>query len=335
MAKQRGKAVDPLKMRFGTGMMLMAAYAASVGGIGTPVGTPPNLIAIGMLDKLVKVKIPFFQWMLFAVPIMLAMFVVLFLMMRFLHKPEIAHIEGSVEFVTGERAKLGPWTAGQKNALFAFGVTVVLWLIPGFLAVIYGTTAEISKTYSTHMPEAVACLIGATLLFVLPVDWSKRQFTITWKQAVKIDWGTLMLFGGGMALGELMFKSKLAEALGKGILTTSGASSLWGITFVAILMAVVITEVTSNTAAANMVVPVVISLALAAKVSPIPPAVGAALAASLAFMLPVSTPPNAIVYGSGMVPITKMIKTGVYFDIASVIIVFVGLRILLPMLGLA
>jgi sodium-dependent dicarboxylate transporter 2/3/5 len=335
MAKQRGRSVDPLKLRFGTGMMLMAAYAASVGGVGTPVGTPPNLIAIGMLDKLAKVKIPFFQWMLFAVPIMLAMFVVLYFMMKVLHKPELSHIEGSVEFVTIERAKLGPWTTGQKNALFAFLVTVTLWLIPGFLAVLYGTTGEISKTYGKHMPEAAACLIGAALLFVLPVNWRKREFTITWKQAVKIDWGTLMLFGGGMALGELMFKSKLAEAMGKGILNMSGANTLWGITFVAILMAVVITEVTSNTAAANMVIPVVISLAVAAKVSPIPPAIGAALAASLAFMLPVSTPPNAIVYGSGMVPITKMIKTGIYFDAASVLIVFLGLRILLPMLGLA
>jgi sodium-dependent dicarboxylate transporter 2/3/5 len=335
MAKKTGSKVSPTKLRFGTGMMLMAAYAASVGGIGTPVGTPPNLIAIGMLDKLVKVKIPFFQWMLFAVPIMLAMFAVLFVMMRLLHKPEVARIEGSVEFVAHERAKLGPWTRGQKNALLAFVVTVVLWLIPGFLAVIYGTTADISRTYGKHMPEAVACLVGAGLLFLLPVNFKEREFTISWKEAVKIDWGTLLLFGGGMALGELMFKSKLAEAMGRGILGMSGASTLWGITFVAILMSVVITEVTSNTAAANMVIPVVISLAVAAKVSPIPPAIGAALAASLAFMLPVSTPPNAVVYGSGMVPITKMIKTGVIFDVIAVGITFVGLRIMLPLLGLA
>ena len=167
------------------------------------------------------------------------------------------------------------------------------------------------------------------------MNWKKREFTANWKDAVKIDWGTLLLFGGGMALGDLMFKSKLAEAMGKGILAMSGANTLWGITAVAILMSVVITEVTSNTAAANMVIPVVISLAVVAGVSPVPPALGAALAASLAFMLPVSTPPNAIVYASGMVPITTMIKTGIFFDVASVIIVFVGLRLLLPVIGLA
>ena len=335
MEKNTGRRVDPTKLRFGTGMMLMAAYAASVGGIGTPVGTPPNLIGIGMLEKLAKVKIPFFQWMLLACPIMVVMMFVLWFMLKRLHKPEMDTIEGTAEFVAIERAKLGRWTAGQKNALFAFIVTVTLWVIPGFLAVMYGTSHEISKSYNRYVPEAVACLLGAGLLFLLPTNFAKREFTITWKQATKIDWGTLMLFGGGLALGQLMFDTKLAEAMGKGILNMSGANSLWGITFLAIAMSVAITEVTSNTAAANMVVPVVISLALAAHVSPVPPAIGAALGASLAFMLPVSTPPNAVVYGSGMVPITKMISTGIYFDVASVIVLFAGLRILLPMLGLA
>jgi sodium-dependent dicarboxylate transporter 2/3/5 len=335
MAKQAGKEVDPYRLRYGTGMMLMAAYASSVGGIATPVGTPPNLIAIGMIEKLVKVKIPFFQWMVFAVPIMIVMYVVLFYLMKYIHKPEMTHVEGSRDYVLEQQQTLGPWSRGQKNALCAFLLTVVLWVIPGFLALFFGTDAPVSKAYNNVMPEAAAALIGAVLLFALPVDWSKREFTISWKQASKIDWGTLLLFGGGLSLGNLMFETKLAEAVGKGILDFSGATSLWGITFISILIAVLITEVTSNTAAANMVVPVVISLAVAAKVSPIPPAIGAALGASLAFMLPVSTPPNAIVYGSGMVPVTKMITTGVYFDAISIVVIWLGLRLLLPLIGLA
>jgi sodium-dependent dicarboxylate transporter 2/3/5 len=335
MAKQTGKEVDPYRLRYGTGMMLMAAYASSTGGIATPVGTPPNLIAIGMIEKLVKVKIPFFQWMVFAVPIMIVMYVVLFYLMKYIHKPEMTHVEGSRDYVLEQQKTLGPWSRGQKNALFAFLLTVVLWVIPGFLALFFGTDAPVSKAYNNVMPEAAAALIGAVLLFALPVDWSKREFTISWKQASKIDWGTLLLFGGGLSLGNLMFETKLAEAVGKGILDFSGATSLWGITFISILIAVLITEVTSNTAAANMVVPVVISLAVAAKVSPIPPAIGAALGASLAFMLPVSTPPNAIVYGSGMVPVTKMITTGVYFDAISIVVIWLGLRLLLPLIGLA
>ncbi len=146
-AKRTGKKVDPLKLRFGTGMMLMAAYAASAGGIGTPVGTPPNLIGIAMIEKFCGVKIAFFQWMSFAIPLLILLFALLYFLMYFLHKPEVARIEGGTEFVLEERGKLGKWTRGQKNALFCFLVTVTLWLIPGILSVVYGDAAPISKAY--------------------------------------------------------------------------------------------------------------------------------------------------------------------------------------------
>jgi sodium-dependent dicarboxylate transporter 2/3/5 len=330
-----GKDVDPTRLRYGTGMMLMAAYAASAGGIGTPVGTPPNLIGIAMIEKFAKVKIPFFQWMLFAVPLLVIMFALLFVLMYWLHKPEVSHVTGGDEYVRQELKKLGGWTTGQKNALFAFLVTVVLWIIPGFLAVAYGTDSNASKLYNARMPEAVAALVGAGLLFLLPTDWKNREFTINWKQATKIDWGTLLLFGGGITLGNLMFETKLAEAIGKGLLELSGATSMWGITFAAIFIAILVSEATSNTAAANMVVPVMISLSMAANVNPVPPAIGATLGASWGFMLPVSTPPNAIVYGSGMIPITKMIRAGIYFDVLGGLLLWVGLRVLLPLVGLA
>jgi len=334
VSDKTGKPIDPTRLRFGTGMMLMAAYASSVGGIGTPVGTPPNLIGIAMIEKFVKVKIPFFQWMLLAIPIMGLMFIVLFVLMYFLNKPEVKTIEGSHEYVKREKEKLGKWTQGQINSLIAFGVAVVLWVIPGFLAVIYGTQSSIAKAYNSKMPESIAALIAAGLLFILPTDWKNREFTISWRQATRIDWGTLLLFGGGITLGNLMFETKLADAIGKGLLGLSGATSVWGITFAAIFIAILVSEATSNTAAANMVVPVMISLAMAANVNPIPPAIGATLGASWGFMLPVSTPPNAIVYGSGMVPITKMIRAGIFFDIAGAILLWFGLRVMLPIVGL-
>jgi len=315
--------------------MLLAAYASSVGGIGTPVGTPPNLIAMGMIEKLANVKIPFFQWMLFAMPIMIAAFFLLYVIMYYLHKPEVTRIEGHGEYMRSELLALGTWSRGEKNACIAFLITVLLWVAPGFLALVFGTEATVYKAYNETIPEAAAALIGAALLFVLPVNWKKREFTISWKQALTIDWGTLLLFGGGLTLGSLMFETKLASVVGSKILELSGATSLWGITLVAIVTATFMSEVTSNTAAANMVIPVVISLALAAHVNPVPPAIGASLGASLGFMLPVSTPPNAIVYGSGMVPITRMIRTGVIFDILFIFIIWLGLRILLPLVGLA
>lgn len=334
IARQTGREVDPHRLRFGTGIMLMSAYAASAGGIGTPVGTPPNLIGLAMIEKLAGVKIPFFQWMLFSVPILLTMYVFLFVLMYGLHKPEIRCIEGCREFVKEELRKLGGWTRGQRNVLIAFLVAVSLWIVPGFLA-LFGTNAPLFKSYGSRVPEAVAALIAAGLLFILPVDWKKREFTLTWKQAVQIDWGTLLLFGGGITLGELMFQTGLASSLGQTLLGLSGASSMWGITFAAIWISILFSETTSNTASATMVVPVIISLAQAAGLNPVPPAIGATLGASWGFMLPVSTPPNAIVYGSGMIPITKMIRAGVLFDIGGGLIIWLGLRFLLPLLGLA
>jgi sodium-dependent dicarboxylate transporter 2/3/5 len=334
IAKQTGKPVDPAKFRFATGMMLMASYASSTGGIGTPVGTPPNLIGLAMIEKFAGIKIPFFQWLLFCLPILAVMYVFLYVLMYRLHKPELVRIEGCREYIREERLKLGAWTRGQKNALAAFLTAVTLWITPGVLTIFFGVEGRSTRAFASRMPEAAAALVAAILLFVLPVDWKRREFTLTWRQAVRIDWGTLLLFGGGLSLGQMMFQTGLAEAVGKGIVEIFGATTLWGLTLAAIYIGILVSEATSNTASASMVVPVVISLSLTAGINPLPPAIGATLGASWGFMLPISTPPNAIVYGSGMVPITKMVRAGVVFDILGGIILWVGLRLLLPLVGL-
>jgi sodium-dependent dicarboxylate transporter 2/3/5 len=286
-----------------------------------------------MIEKLLNLKISSSRMLPPAA--LVAMYLLLFALMRVLHKPEVGRIEGGQESVREELRKLGCWTRGQKNVLFAFMVAVALWVAPGFLALITGTEAPVYRDYSGRVPEAVAAVAAAALLFVLPVNWKKRQFTLTWKEAVQIDWGTLILFGGGLTLGEMMFKTGLADAVGRGLLGASGATSTWGLTFAAIWVSIIVSEATSNTASATMVVPVIISVAQAAGVNPVPPALGATLAASWGFMLPVSTPPNAIVYGSGMVPITKMVRTGLLFDVGGGLLIWVGLRLMLPLVGLA
>jgi sodium-dependent dicarboxylate transporter 2/3/5 len=288
-----------------------------------------------MIESQLKVKIPFFQWMLLAVPILAAMCVFLFGLLWFTNRPELRRIEGCREYVRREVERLGPWTRGQVNTLVAFLVTVVLWTIPGVLSVAAGTESDAYRGYAGRIPESVAALLGAILLFVLPVHWKRREFTLSWSQAVRIDWGTLILFGAGISLGNLMFKTGLAEVVGESLLELGGVHSVWGITLAAVAITVVVSEATSNTAAANMVIPVTISLAIAAGADPIPPALGATLGASWGFMLPVATPPNAIVYGSGLIPITKMIRAGFFFDVGGVLIIWTGLRILLPILGLS
>lgn len=187
---------------------------------------------------------------------------------------------------------------------------------------------------ATHLPESIVAIAAAILLFLLPVNLSQWEFTLTWPEAVKIDWGTILLFGGGLALGSLMFKTGVAEAIGTTLTGYLGVRSLWGLTGLSIALAIAISEAASNTASANMIIPVVIAIAQAAGVSPLPPAMGACLGASFGFMLPVSTPPNAIVYGSGLVPLPKMMRAGILLDIAGFVIIWGGLYILHQMLGL-
>jgi sodium-dependent dicarboxylate transporter 2/3/5 len=342
-----GGALGSRPWPFATGMMLMISYAACIGGVGTPVGSPPNLIGIGMIRNAVGVDISFFTWMAVAVPMLVAMAAVLFLLLYRLHPeaPPSARAAAAAsgrslgndmrEHVAHERSRLGPWTRGEVNTLVAFGFAVALWMLPGVLAVLGLENSPVSDWLEARLPEAVVAVAAALLLFVLPVRLRQGEFTLSWAEAVKIDWGTILLFGGGLTLGSLMFETGVARAVGEAFAAQLGTSSLWGFTFTAIAIGIVMSETTSNTAAANMVIPVVIAIAQASGINPIPPALGAAFGASFGFMLPVSTPPNAIVYGSGLIPLPKMMRAGVVFDVLGLLIIWIGLRVMCPLVGLA
>ena len=320
--------------RYSTGMLLTISYAALIGGAATPVGTPPNLIGIGMLGRITGTHIGFFQWMTLAVPISFVFALCMFALMSFAFPAVRTDARDATTFVRSRRAALGPWSRGEKNALFAFLVAVVCWVGPGVVASVLGAQAGPTKFLARHLPEGVASLAAALLLFVLPVDWKERRFTLRWSDANRIHWGTILLFGGGLSLGHLTFETKLAEVLGNRLIDLSGVDSVWGLAALSIALAIVLTEMTSNTATASMLVPVVIALAQALDVSPVPPTIGVCLGASMAFMLPVSTPSNAIVYGSGRVPITSMIRVGIALDAIGFVVILTGLRVLCPLLGL-
>jgi sodium-dependent dicarboxylate transporter 2/3/5 len=164
-------------------------------------------------------------------------------------------------------------------------------------------------------------MIGAILLFVLPTNWRARRFTLTWEEAAHIDWGIVLLFGGGLAIGELAFSTGLAEAMGRGITSWLPAKSAFALTVLFTAVAILMSEAASNTASANMIVPVAIAVAQAAGVDPLQPALGATLGASMGFMMPISTPPNAIVYSSGYVPIGAMMKHGIVLDVVGFFVI--------------
>jgi sodium-dependent dicarboxylate transporter 2/3/5 len=322
-----GSRVNPA---YATALMLMTSFSASVGGLATPIGTPPNVIGLGFIRTLVGVEFPFFKWAMIGTPVVIILFLWLFFYLNWLSPAGVKEIEGSREMLTRERESLGAWTRGQKSTLIAFGVTVALWVVPGIIALVAGDQSAFYQSVNRSVPEAVAAVVGATLLFLLPGDDGARA--INWEQAVKIDWGVVLLYGGGFALGVLSFQTGLAEAVGRGLTGVLPVSGGLGLLFASTLVAVITSEATSNTASANMVVPVVIAIAKAQGADPLEPALGATMGASMGFMLPVSTPCNAIVYGSGYIPLTRMIRYGVLLDIAGVIVIVALVRLLVPLL---
>jgi solute carrier family 13 (sodium-dependent dicarboxylate transporter), member 2/3/5 len=317
--------------QFAMAMMLITSFGASIGGMGTPVGTPPNLIGVGMLQKLADVNVTFFQWMLIGVPVMVLMFGMIGLQFYFAGARHVRVDASSTQMVREELDKLGRVSRGQRNVLTAFGITVLLWVAPGIFAITGIDGSGFAKWFALAVPESVAAMIGALLLFLLPVDWTGRKFTLTWDQALKIDWGVILLFGGGLAMGQLAFSTGLAEALGKGITTWLPSQSTVALTMIFTAAAILLSEATSNTAAANMIVPVAIAVAQAAGVPPLEPALGATLGASMGFMMPVSTPPNAIVYSSGFIPITSMMKYGLLLDIFGYVVIVTLVLLLGPL----
>ncbi len=327
--------VDPARLRFGTALLLALAWSSSIGGIATPVGTAPNLIALGQLEALAGVRIPFFQWMMVAVPIAVTMLGLLLLYLRWALPPDVPDAGRGRAALALEAAQIGPLSRAERNVLLAFCTTVTGWVLPGALAVVLGADSEVFRAAQRILPESAVAILGAALLFVLPVDWKARRFTIAWSDVARIDWGTLLLFGGGLALGGAMFRTGLAQALGEGLVAWTGSTSLVALTYLFAWVSLVMTETTSNTASATMLAPLAIAAAQAAGVSPIPPAVAVAIAASMAFMLPVSTPPNAIVYGSGLIPITSMLRHGTLLDLASAFVVPTGVLILCRVLGIS
>ena len=315
---------------YATGLMLMIAYACNIGGIATPVGSPPNLIAIGMLEDLAGRTLTFFDWMRFGLPIAVVLFALLFLLIRRGFPVAAQRFEGASENIRAERATLGPWSPGERAALGAFLLVVALWTLPGFVGLLLGRDHAASESLRRLLPEGPAAILAATLLFAVPVDRAAGRFALDWKQAVRIDWGTILLFGGGLSLGSMAFETGLAETLGRGLLETTGGLPMVVIALIALFLANVMTEFMSNTATANLLIPMFIALGAEAAGEPMLATVAATVGCSLAFCFPIATPPNAIVYGSGRVPLPTMIRTGVLLDLGCGVLAWAGLTWLLP-----
>ena len=313
-----------VKSNFGTALMLGIAYSASIGSLGTIIGTPPNLFLIGYLKDNHDISIGFGQWMIVGVPLSVVMMAIAwFLLVKVLFKPEIDRIPGGRELIREELAKLGPMSTGEKLVLAMFVLAAVSWIS---LPLIF-EEPPISD-------EGIAMAVGL-LLFLIPGGANRGVRLLDWDTAEKLPWGVLLLFGGGLALSAQFSESGLTEWIGK---TTSGLGVLPTILVVAIFAAIILflTELTSNTATAATFVPVVGGVAMGLDLDPLLLTIPVALAATCAFMLPVATPPNAVAFGSGYVTVAQMVKGGLWLNVIGIVLITATVYLLaVPVFGIA
>jgi sodium-dependent dicarboxylate transporter 2/3/5 len=314
---------------YATGLMLVTAFAASLGGLGTPIGTPTNLIGMGFLEEQVQRRVSFFEWLILALPILVILLAVTLFNLNRSCSAGLDEIHGGRGFLLTEKARLGPMSGGERNVLLVFALAIVLWTLPGFVGL--AGFAEPAALLATRLPEGIVALLCASLLFFLPTDLTERKPTLHWSQAARIDWGTILLLGSGIALGRLAERTGLSAEVGRAMASHIPEGSLFVMLLMSTLAAILISETTSNMASVTMLVPLVISVSQGAGVDPVLPALAATMGGSLGFMLPVSTPPNALVYGSGYVPIARMVRHGLTLDVAGVIVVVGVLYFLGPL----
>jgi sodium-dependent dicarboxylate transporter 2/3/5 len=299
------------------GSVLAIAYAASVGGMGTLIGTPPNFITVRFLQQQAGVSFDFVQWMGVGVPAAFVLVVVIGFVLQWLAPPPPT--EANVTLVET------PWSKGEVVTAICFGLAVVGWTVPGIMRAVGAPHAdEVAKALPIG---AVAIFAAAPLFFVLDTD--RQTPVLPWHDAARIDWGLILLFGGGLSLGAQMFDTGLAADIGRWFLGVTGITSLWGLTAALIVFTVFFTEACSNTASSNMIVPLAIAAAIELEVSPLPPAIAVGLAASCAFMLPIATGPNAVAYGTGVLHLPQMMRIGFVLNIVS------ALTLLAVLYGLA
>jgi sodium-dependent dicarboxylate transporter 2/3/5 len=320
----RGGAAGAADADYATGLLLMIAFAASIGGMGTPVGSPTNLVALGFIERIAGRHIGFFEWMAFGLPLVAAMFTLLFVLLRWLYARRMPRLEGAAESIAARHAALGPWRAGEKAALAAFVTAVVLWTLPGILALAGGAESPAARAASRLLPEGASAILAASLLFLLPIDWPRRKFALEWHDAVAVNWGAILLFGGGLSLGTLAFDSGLAGAFGAAFEGIAGDVPHAVLILIAAGVAALVSELFSNTATANMLAPIFLAIAMRGDGSLLP-TLAATLGCSLGFALPVATPPNTLVYGTGRVPFTAMLRAGLLLDVGCALLVWLGL----------
>jgi solute carrier family 13 (sodium-dependent dicarboxylate transporter), member 2/3/5 len=308
-------------VEIGKALMLGIAYSASIGGMATLIGTPTNIILAGVIKEMYGVEISFSQWMMFGLPISLLLLgVCWYYLVRFAYFfPSSITISGGKEAVNMQKRALGPISTEEIRVSVVFGLVSLCWILRTFVL----------QKYIPLLDDTIIAIAGVLLLFVLPSSQPKTKL-LDWKTAEKIPWGILLLFGGGLSLAEGFKVTGLATYIGNQF---TFLDFLPFLLFLLIIIAAVnfLTEITSNVATASMILPILAAVSYSMGVHPFGLMVAATMASSCAFMLPVATPPNAVVFGAGYLTMPDMLKAGIWLNILSIIIITAFTYFIMPL----
>jgi len=305
---QRGDLPADGAPHFGLVLVLSIAYACNIGGMATLIGTPPNALLAGFMSETYGLEIGFAEWMLMGLPLAVVLLPVLYVVLTRVYPIELDELPGGARLIDQELEKLGDLSTAERRVAFVFAGTAMLWM-----------TRPLLSDVVPGLSDAGIAIGAAFALFLLPAGTESRAL-LTWEDAEDLPWGVLILFGGGLSLAAQISDTGLATWLGEGVSALSG----WPIALVVVstvALIILLTEITSNTATTAAFLPILGAVAVGIGENPFLLVVPAALGASCAFMLPVATPPNAIVYGSGLISIPQMSRVGVWLNLLSIVVV--------------
>jgi len=305
---------------FSKSLMLSIAFSASIGGVATLVGSPTNLVFSGFVLDTYEVDIALSQWMMLGLPISLVLLFICWRhMIGFAYKLGKEEVPGGRALIEKEKEAIGPITTEEKRVLVVFTLVALLWITRKYLI----------NPFVPAVNDTIIAIAGALILFVIPTSSQSQGYIMDWQTALKLPWGVLLLFGGGFAIAAAFDQSGLASWLGQKLVL------LQNIPYFVILLAIItavnfLTQITSNVATCTLMMPILAELAPAIDVHPYGMMIGASMSASCAFMLPVATPPNAVVFGSGYLKISDMVRAGFMLNLVSILIITLALYFLLP-----
>jgi sodium-dependent dicarboxylate transporter 2/3/5 len=317
------------KYNFGIALMLGIAYASSIGGVGTLIGTPPNTLFAAAALELADVRVGFLQWMLVGTPFAWIMLVLTWLILVRVYPPEQLRGDAAA-LLEAQRRELGPMSRGERLVSVVFALTVLAWVMREPKALGALTIPGIA-TWLPGVTDGTIAMVAALVLFVFPLDWKRGDVALDWASAVTIPWGVLLLFGGGLSLAAAMAGTGLASWIGGGIAGLAGWPTAALIAAAATLF-IFMGEITSNTAMTAMGMPVMAGVAVTLGMEPVVLMASVAVACSMGFMLPAGTPPNAIVFGSGYLTIGQMARAGIWVNLLSIVLVTILGTFVFPLL---